>query len=282
MARPRGNWKVPATSHVPEDIMTHRFSTAALATLSLAALSLPALSASPAMAQDQSTWNGFYIGANIGGTWGDTSMRTTTSPGTSTSPISSVDAAAINGISGGGSSKGGFTGGVEGGYNWVSTPWLFGVETDWEAFDVSEHNDHRTVNSALLISPPITYTINQHVSTDWLWTLRPRVGYVSGPWLVYATGGLAVSDVKHTFDYADNRSPGGLAHLSKSDTKTGWTAGLGGAYAFSPNWSVKGEWLYVDLGNVHGTASTADGFASFDSEAKVRANLLRVGVDYKF
>ena len=35
---------------------------------------------------------------------------------------------------------------------------------------------------------------------------------------------------------------------SSSSTKTGWVAGAGVEWAFAPNWSMKAEYLYADLG----------------------------------
>ncbi len=36
-----------------------------------------------------------------------------------------------------------------------------------------------------------SYTINQSVSTSWLFTARPRIGYVYNNWLFYGTGPTA-------------------------------------------------------------------------------------------
>src|SRR4029079_7004231 len=80
-------------------------------------------------------------------------------------------------------------------------------------------------------------------------TLRARFGYVVGPWLFYGTGGLAVG---HTnYSYLQTNAPfGGPLTLtaSNSATQAGWTAGGGIEYGFGP-WSVKGEYLYYDLGS---------------------------------
>jgi outer membrane immunogenic protein len=256
--------------------MTHRQLIAA-ATASAAMMAL----AAPALAQDQPAWTGWYIGGNLGGSWGDTSGATTVSAGTTLPSIPAVDVAAINSSGASSNNKSGFTGGIEGGYNWVNDGFLFGIESDWGWMDVGD-SSHRTVNSGLLIFPPVTYTINQRVSTDWIWTLRPRIGFISDRWLFYGTGGIATTDIKLSADYADTRTPATTASVSSSETKTGWVAGLGGAYAFNPEWSVKGEWLYADFGHASGTAATPDGFAHIASEGSVKANLLRLGFDYRF
>jgi outer membrane immunogenic protein len=49
-----------------------------------------------------------------------------------------------------------------------------------------------------------------------------------------------------------------------------------------PQWSLKGEWLYADFGNIPVSGDASSGFAHITAEAEVKANLLRVGIDYKF
>ena len=237
--------------------------------------------AGPAMAQSDDYWSGFYVGGSLGASWGDTSTRTSSNPGNGAIVIPPVDLARINALGADSSNKTGFFGGVEGGFNFVAGSWLFGLETDFCAFDVNQSKAN-TFTSGLAISPPVQMTLTQQLTTDWLWTLRPRIGFTGGPWLVYATGGVASSKIKYSVAFSDTRTPQDVASQSLSDTKTGWVAGVGGAYAFTPNLSVKGEYLYTDLGNIRGTLSTPTGFVSLTSQAKVKANILRVGVDYRF
>jgi outer membrane immunogenic protein len=241
--------------------------------------------AGAAAAQENPTpWSGFYVGAALGGAWNNSSLHAQVAPGPGPVTISPTDAATINANveNRSRSGSGGFTGGIEGGYNYESGPWLFGLETDFGAFRISD-SATRTVQSRLLISPPRSFTVGAEVKTNWLWTLRPRVGYVSGPWLIYGTAGLAMSSIKATANYTDTRiAPTVFTSATRSKTATGWTAGLGGAYALNPEWSVKGEWLYVKLGSVSGSATTPDGFATVSGDATASGNLFRVGLDYRF
>jgi outer membrane immunogenic protein len=233
----------------------------------------------PAAAQDMSSpWAGWYVGANVGANWGDSKQKARVTQGRGPIVIPPADVNLINQSGSGGSNKTGFTGGIEGGYNYVMGSWLLGLETDFSALD---NNQRTTRNFASTISPA-TYTLNQRAKTSWMWSLRPRLGYVSGPWLVYGTGGLATSHIKSAFDFSDNRVPQNVISSSDSKTKTGWIAGLGAGYAFAPNWSVKGEWLYADFGSISTTVASPNGFVALTSEAKVRSNIIRAGVDYRF
>lgn len=248
--------------------------------LAAAASSLLALAAAfPVAAQDLGTpWAGWYVGANIGADWGDSNLKARVTQGNGSVVIPPADVNLINQTQGGGSNKTGFTGGIEGGYNYLMGSWLLGLETEFVALD---NNQRTTHNFASTISPA-TYQLNQRAKTSWMWSLRPRIGYVYGSWLFYGTGGIATSNIKSSFDFSDNRVPQNIITSSDSKTKTGWIAGLGAGYAFAPRWSVKGEWLYADFGSISTTLASPNGFVGATSEAKVKTNIIRAGVDYQF
>ena len=103
---------------------------------------------------------------------------------------------------------------------------------------------------------------------DWLGTARARLGYAG--WnnlLPYITGGAAFGDIKGT---------SGAASVSK--TNIGWTAGAGLEYAFLGAWSAKVEYLYADLGKASCGAATC----GVDTDIKFNANIVRVGLNYRF
>jgi outer membrane immunogenic protein len=99
--------------------------------------------------------------------------------------------------------------------------------------------------------------------------MRGRVGYAFGRWLPYITGGGAWGNVYLA-------GPGG----SVSKTKGGWTAGAGVEWAFAGPWTAKVEYLYVDLGTATCGAASC-GFAT-DASVSMKANLMRLGVNYRF
>ena len=247
----------------------------------LAAASAVLISAVPAVAQDyDQTWTGFYAGASVGGVWGNTSNRLRLERGNGAVVIPPADIASLNAlVTDDHDNNGGFAGAIEAGYNYQMGAFLVGLETDFVFLDVDESTS-KTFQSTLPLAAPLRYTLEQKVSSDWVWTLRPRLGYVSGPWMFFGSAGIGVSDVKLRSRYAD--SAGRTAQMSDSATKTGFAGGLGAAYAFSPQWSVKGEWLYMDFGKVSASAPTTNGFAVITGEGKVKANAFRVALDYKF
>lgn len=58
-------------------------------------------------------------------------------------------------------------------------------------------------------------------------------------------------------------------------------AGVSG-YAFTPHPSAKAEYLYEDFGSSRCTATSANGFLTFASEAHLRSHLFRAGLDCRF
>jgi|WetSurMetagenome_2_1015567.scaffolds.fasta_scaffold75416_1 outer membrane immunogenic protein len=238
--------------------------------------------AAPAMAQDEANpWSGWYLGGNAGANWGGSQSRTTVTSGGGAVVIPPADAVVINGAPLSRSTKTGFTGGIEGGYGYKAGDIVLGVETDFGAFNIDQ-NGAATYTSLQLTNPPVNYALSHTLSTDWLWTLRPRAGYILGRWFLYGTGGLALSHVKLRASYADTTTQPNVINLSTSSTRVGWTAGGGVAFAITPRWSIKAEYLYTDLGTISGLAGTSSGFATLGARSSIRSNLVRVGLDFRF
>ena len=65
--------------------------------------------------------------------------------------------------------------------------------------------------------------------------------------------------------------------------QVGWTVGAGVEWRFAPQWSVKAEYLYVDLGNISSTINYNYGpSSSLTSTYNERDNIVRAGINYKF
>lgn len=127
-------------------------------------------------------------------------------------------------------------------------------------------------------------------------TFRGRAGFDFNREFLYGTGGLAVGDVRSNTNVSFGTFPvlpvyNGAVHIgSDSQIRFGWVAGVGAEYAFAPNWSVKAEYLYVDLGTqsyrsqlVAAVAPAAVGPGyNWNTSIRERDNILRVGFNYKF
>lgn len=71
---------------------------------------------------------------------------------------------------------------------------------------------------------------------------------------------------------------------SAAETRVGWTAGGGVEWKFAPRWSVKAEYLYVDLGSTTYTSLNSNvGFsASIIHNHHLTENIARIGLNYSF
>jgi outer membrane immunogenic protein len=235
-------------------------------------------------------WTGWYIGANIGGIWTDT--RDTVSPsgcfltnvacggGLANNPLR-TDVGHLNG-----SNSAGVTGGGQFGYNWQMGTFLLGFETDINGTSL---NASDSVNRPLVA--PLTgnflHTTNEKL--DWFGTVRGRVGVLAAPtWLLYVTGGLAYGDVKSSTAVSFTSTTDAYIG-SFSDTHVGWTVGGGAEWAFSPNWSAKLEYLYIDLGSVSYTNVCVTAVCglfvpppAYQTDLRLHENIVRFGINYRF
>ena len=140
----------------------------------------------------------------------------------------------------------GIFGGIQAGYNWQFGQFVTGIETDIQASAASD-----------------TFAPWQF-SNPWFGTLRGRAGVAIGNVLLFATAGLAYGSLNVD-------SPG---NLSETRTSPGWAAGAGAEVGFTPHWSAKAEWLYLDLSDRT--------FSVTGATNGLTANLLRLGVNYHF
>lgn len=220
-------------------------------------------------------WTGFYVGVNAGGVFSQSEFDLTPSP------FFVLPAAGIRADGTMGLDRTGFTGGGQAGYNWQAGKFVLGIEGDINYTDV---RSSASITRATAPGLNRGYTVFENSKSDWLATARVRAGVTAGNALFYVTGGLAVGDYNFTQGSFFPDCPCGVT-TSVTGTRVGWTAGGGVEYAFSPAWSLKAEYLYVDLGS----ASFADnlaagGFpqASFTHNVRLTENIGRVGVNYRW
>jgi outer membrane immunogenic protein len=110
----------------------------------------------------------------------------------------------------------------------------------------------------------------------WLGTVRPRIGYAAGNWLLYATGGYAVAALDTNASAAFGPF---LAANNRSETRNGWTLGGGAEVEFAAHWTAKIEYLYVDLGR---DTTTLLATPVITNKSRVDVNIIRTGVNYRF
>jgi outer membrane immunogenic protein len=228
------------------------------------------------------SWTGLYIGSNFGwiGSTSNNIMNTGTDGGTA-GLGSALAAGAIPGSVG--VSHNNFLGGGQIGYNWQWTPnWVLGLEADFDGIASPSSSVVSAFPGSATIVPLQT---GFATALDTLGTVRGRVGYLATPaWLLYATGGLAYGETKlvSAFGCATCTPPAAISSLTDS-WQVGWTVGAGVEWRFAPQWSVKAEYLYVDLGSISNTINYNYGpSSSLTSTFNERDNIVRAGINYKF
>jgi outer membrane immunogenic protein len=220
------------------------------------------------------TWTGCYIGLNAGGVWGR--MKDDWTPNSLYDPPNAADLRAEGSATLNGS---GFTGGGQLGCSWQMNAFVLGAEADIQYTGLDKSRD--------AIFPPAgirdhkQYHENFH--SKWLATFRGRLGWLVNPSvLIYGTGGLAVANVGVTDAEALVEVPENSI-TSGSKTRTGWTAGGGLEWMFAPQWSLKVEYLYVDLGSFHTTSLlNVDPTFQIVHNHHLTEQIARLGVNYKF
>jgi outer membrane immunogenic protein len=233
----------------------------------------------PAEAQSYN-WTGFYLGTNLGGAWSATDA--TTNVASNGAYFITTDPAQIASAGVHRQSARGFSGGAQTGYNWQTGPLVLGVEAD---FNVMRLRTSRSATVGYTTAPGTGFTVGSATDNDWLFTLRPRIGYAAGGWLIYATGGLAVSQGHNNFWFLDTYGSGARESASASN-RVGWTVGGGLEVMLTRNWTVKGEYLFGDFGKVSaGGVVTNTGSippAALAHQADLTKQIVRFGINYKF
>jgi outer membrane immunogenic protein len=260
----------------------NKISTLLCAAAAVAAVSAPAAAADmrmprkapPPVAAAIFSWTGFYIGANAGGVWSRAEFDYAAAPAGFPGGAVAINTAGTNRYD-----RSGFTGGGQIGYNWQMGQFVWGLEADIQYTDVK--------GGATIAIPGFVAgtAVTQSYKSEWLSTVRGRLGVAFDRVLVYGTGGLAVAEV----NWADTvvfPASATFNAASNNDTRVGWAAGGGIEWAFAPNWSVKGEALYVDLGRTSYASSNSNPvlfpLATISHNHRLTEVIARAGINYRF
>jgi outer membrane immunogenic protein len=278
----------------------------------LGAAALVAIGAAPALAADLPApvytkapppvvaiydWTGFYAGANVGYSWGQWNA-------TSNQGIFNFESTTAK------PKPDGWLGGIQAGYNrQFSNPWVLGIEADIQGTGEKASQAWTDPGVAPTTCPPGFFgtppncippaqsfipqrpgagpaALSSTWNFPWFGTIRGRVGVTPDAerkWLLYVTGGLAVGESDYSFSWSNpGGAPGRQAYgMSNNQTLWGWAVGGGVEGALWGNWTAKAEYLYVDLGTQSIYTTDVDG-APFSVQNKVRDQIFRVGVNYRF
>ena len=253
-------------------------------------------------------WSGLYAGINGGYAFNDPAQQVTLSDPQDNIVRSSTFTSAFAAAGNQSSSYDVFTGGAQLGYNFQWNDWLVGLETDFDGFvqnsltignaqgdDVLDANGATTITSLTSIAE----TANQ----QWNFTIRPRIGYVYGNFLIYETGGFALTEVQYQSLVSwgagtaggvtpVNNPTNSLASTNSNfnNVLPGWTVGAGVEWRITPaHWSIAAQYLYSDYASANdsssiiktSTASAVPG-ASVDTKVSFSSNVATLRLNYRF
>jgi outer membrane immunogenic protein len=208
-------------------------------------------------------WSGCYIGVHGGGGFGEKRV---------VDPILAADFARHD-------TSGALVGGQVG-CDFQSGAFVFGIEGSGSWADISG-------DSLDLLG----LGLRAHSRMDFVGTFTGRIGWAFDRTLLYVKGGGAVADERYRATCATLVGAclgTGLAvgdTLARADeTRWGWLVGGGIEWAFSPNWSAKIEYNYMDFGRERVNFALAPGAGGgtvpFDIDQHV--HLVKAGINYRF
>lgn len=224
------------------------------------AADLPTYKAAPVVAP-VNTWTGAYFGVVGGYGWG---KSTQFDPEIETSAEEIVEAPdQTHGHGHGNYNVSGGTIGGTAGYNLQFDPsWLVGIEADasWANIRGSQTD----------CGFPVGTNNGCGSKVNEFGTLRGRLGYVAGPFMVFGSAGLAVANVNAYSNIGGN--PAG------TNTLGGWTVGAGAEFQFAGHWTAKLEYLYAKFDQDY-VYNVEPGVRE---QVGLQMNIVRAGINYRF
>ena len=285
-------------------------STVAFASLTAGAMAadLPSRRPAPApfVAVPVFTWTGFYAGVHAGyafdasdnnnrGVFGNAGSFVAT-PGTLTAPLGGYTGtvAVTNFLGGRNNNMEGFAGGGHIGYNYQIGNIVVGIEADASYTDFGNNSQNRNNLSVVSLVPGVvgfSGAVNSGIASgglDYYGTVRGRVGYALDRLLIFGTGGFAYgqgSEANNNFFLTQNGQV--FSNGRRDNFRTGWVAGGGVEYAFTPNLTGRVEAQYVSLERETqqtfiGAVGTTPVFVANNRRADNDFVVVRAGVSYKF
>ncbi|HEY1603032.1 MAG TPA: TonB-dependent receptor, partial [Pirellulales bacterium] len=204
------------------------------------------------------TWTGLYVGGDSGFGWDSAKGTLTDATGAPLSPYDYNVHGPIVGV---------FAGG-----NYQFGQFVAGVEGDWQRSSLTGNNQYYAPLGAAGAFPGgpfyVSTTIKDYES------IRGRLGFAYGRFLVFGTGGWAWGDPSNDYGLV-----GSAPFVSEGWNAAGWTAGAGLDYALTDNVFGRVEYRYTDL-RTSGFVNVATDSA--DAANKVAISDVRVGIAYKF
>jgi len=236
------------------------------------------------------TWTGFYIGANVGAGFRNNNNTVVVPNGV----FPGVPAFVMVNPAGNNNDNTGILGGGQIGYNWQAGTFVFGIEADIQG--MSNGNNNNIAGVVPVGGNAAVFVPGGNNNSNWFGTVRGRLGIAYDRVLFYGTGGLAYGGGNSNAGVVNYFAPGNIGLVpdavytstnTNGNNNLGYSVGAGVEYAFTNNWTMKAEYLYVSLGKhtnlyVPTTGAAPAGTSFSGANTSNRFSVVRVGLNYKF
>jgi outer membrane immunogenic protein len=213
------------------------------------------------------SWTGCFIGGNGGGIWVNKDWKVGAGdPSIGVAGIAQGSAFGSHTATGGLGGvqvgcdyqfAGGFVIGIQGDYDWASAKGNSADAVNNAFFGATGYRDYSAVQN--------------------LGSVTGRLGYAFDRFLVYVRGGYAWERDNYLIV-----GPDGFGRAVASETRGGWTVGVGGEYAFT-NWlSAFAEYNYYDFGTKSNRLVTGTGILFDVADIKETKSVVRAGLNFRF
>jgi outer membrane immunogenic protein len=194
------------------------------------------------------TWTGCYVGGNAGGLWAKKDL---------------TNAMQFPGVAEGSIDISSWLAGAQVGCNYQVSTWVFGIQGDYD-----------WTNASATASDRLFLGVTDQVNIKSVASVTGRVGYAWDRFLFYVKGGGAWE----ADNYRGSNAAGFVS--TASETRTGWTFGGGGEYAFTDWLTGFVEYDYYDFGTKSNTlVGTLPTTAVNIKETK---SVAKAGINFKF
>jgi outer membrane immunogenic protein len=194
------------------------------------------------------SWTGCFVGGHVGGLW------------------ARKDWSNAVGVPLGGHNVNGWLGGVQGGCDYqfaggFAGGFVIGIQGDYAWADADGSH----------VFAPDNVTDRSRIKA--LASVTGRIGYAWDRFLGYVRGGGAWErDAYELFDNLNNQL------FTARETRSGWTVGVGGEYAFTNFLSGFVEYNYYDFGSRRNTFNPG----AFDINIKEHKSVVKAGLNFRF
>ncbi|GAB7023726.1 outer membrane protein [Salidesulfovibrio brasiliensis] len=102
--------------------------------------------------------------------------------------------------------------------------------------------------------PANYFNMRSRVTSDWMASLKPRLGYAFDNSLAYITAGPALSEIKYHFHFDDDNLGGNSATVDKEKLCLGWIAGIGYDHMLENGWGIRASYQHYEFPDIADSA----------------------------